>query len=195
MSRRHVVLCSISLLLLVSLSQFAGAALIYGKAWLAPLLIARAFAAIDAQGQAAKPWPWADMRPLARLSVARLNLQRLVLDGDSGHALAFGPGMAAGPRPGSDGLVMVAGHRDTHFRFLRELRSPDVLVVEYRGQLYEYQVEQAVVADARDGQIQAPLPARGLLLVTCYPFDAVVPGGPLRYVVIARQLHAGTTAL
>jgi sortase A len=28
----------------------------------------------------------------------------------------------------------------------------------------------------------------GLLLVTCYPFDAINPGGPLRYVVAAQEI-------
>jgi sortase A len=31
-----------------------------------------------------------------------------------------------------------------------------------------------------------------LILVTCYPFDAIVPGGPLRYVVYARKVEGKT---
>lgn len=187
MNRRRLPIYGACLLLLAAASQLTGAALVYGKAWLAPILMERAYDAPDTRGVAAKPWPWADMRPVARLGVVRLKLERLVLDSDSGNALAFGPGMAAGVRPGRQGLVMVAGHRDTHFRFLRDLRPADTLTLEYNGERFQYQVEDTVIADARIGRIDAPLPAQGLLLVTCYPFDAIVPGGPLRYVVIARS--------
>lgn len=184
---------------LVAASQLAGAALIYGKAWLAPILIERAYRQTPVEGAPVKPWPWADTYPVARLSLPRLSLQRVVLEGDSGNALAFGPGMAAGVRPGDEGMVMVSAHRDTHFRFLQEITGGDAVHLDYRGSRFRYRVRETLIADARDGRLHTALPEQGLLLVTCYPFDAVIPGGPLRFVVIAeRQRPAdagGTTSL
>ncbi len=186
-----------ALLLLVALAQYAGAALIYAKAWLAPVLIERAFRASQIQGGVVRPWPWADTWPVARLEAPRLDLERHVLSGDSGHALAFAAGMAPDVRPGDPGLTMIAGHRDTHFRFLADLRRGDALSLDYGDRRYHYRITDLVMADVRDGLIDAVLPTRGLLLVTCYPFDAVVPGGPGRFVVVAEQrgseLRSGIT--
>ncbi len=177
-------------LLLAALYQIAGAAMIYGKAWLAPHLIERAYKRSQHSGEAIKPWPWADTHPVAQLRVPRLGLTRYILSGQSGHALAFAAGLAPDVRPGDPGLAMLSGHRDTHFRFLSRLQTGDELFLSFEGREYRYQVTEQVVADARDGRIDARLPPRGMLLVTCYPFDAVVPGGPLRYVIVTEQLAA-----
>ncbi|GAB5412803.1 MAG: class GN sortase [Congregibacter sp.] len=178
------------LALMIALSQWASAGMIYAKAWLAPLLIERAYTTSQREQTAIKPWPWADHHPVARLTFPRGKLERWVLNNDSGNALAFGPGMASGVRPGERGLAMVSGHRDTHFRFLRELRQGDEIRIEFEGQGFSYRVTDTVVADAREGILNAPLPQQGLLLVTCYPFDAITPGGPLRFVAIAEEVNA-----
>ena len=83
---------------------------------------------------------------------------------------------------------MIAGHRDTHFSFLRELRPGDVIVLEAEdGAGHVFAVESARVVDAERERIQVDGEAASLLLVTCYPFDALLPGGPLRYAVRARR--------
>ncbi|MEO0438127.1 MAG: class GN sortase [Pseudomonadota bacterium] len=176
------------LALLAALSQFANAGLIYAKAWLAPVLIADAFSRSLASGERVKPWPWADTYPVARLQMARLGVERFIMDGDSGHAMAFGAGMAGGTRPGEPGMVMVGGHRDTHFRFLSEVQEGDDIALEYDGEEYLYKVFATVIADARSGFIPSLMPAQGLLMVTCYPFDEVIPGGSQRFVVVGERI-------
>jgi sortase A len=182
-----------SLILALSLAatagvQAAGAALVYGKAWLAPQLIAVAWRRGADDGRIVKPWPWADTWPVARLAIPTLAAERFVLAGDSGHALAFGPGLAGGVMPGEPGLSMIAGHRDTHFRILRRLSGGETIVLDHAGRTLHYRVERTLVVDARPGTLPGELPGRGLLLVTCFPFDAVHAGGPLRFVVVARQI-------
>ena len=96
--RRAIIWC----LLLVAAHQLGGAAVIKAKAWLAPILIQQAWEqTLLSGGEAVKPWPWADTWPVARLWVPALGVERLVLAGDSGNALAFGPGrvQAVGFRP------------------------------------------------------------------------------------------------
>ena len=187
MRRPRLLLAVLALLPGAWLLGSAGA--IHGKALLAQWLIARAWAQTPDPGPdaaPARPWPWADTWPVARLAVPSLGKTQYVLHGTSGQALAFGPGLdPAGAAPGEPGIVLLAGHRDTHFAWLASVAPGDRLELTGRaGKKVVYEIVRQRVLDSRAGPLQATL-ADGLVLVTCYPFDAVAPGGPLRYVVEA----------
>jgi sortase A len=189
--RDVLILC----LLLAGMQQMAGAGVIKAKAWLAPLLIAGAWhKTLLSGGAAVKPWPWADTWPVARLRAPAQDVDLLVLAGDSGNALAFGPGHTlASAQLGSNGLAVIGGHRDTHFAFLQQLQTGDVLQLQLpSGELRQYRVQGARVLDADRELLPAIGGSEQLLLVTCYPFDALFAGGPLRYTVSAvpQPLHA-----
>jgi sortase A len=136
----------------------------------------------------ARPWPWADTRPVARLRVPAHGVDLIVLDGVSGRTLAFGPGHATGTaRPGEAATSILTGHRDTHFRFLQRLRVGDEVIVQTPAQApVRFRVRQATVVDSRTAVVRRAGAGPALVLLTCYPFDALVPGGPLRYVVTAE---------
>ena len=164
----------------------AHAGYLHAKAQLAQILLERAWRQAQHEGGRPRPWPWADTTPVARLRVARLGVDRIVLAGDSGRTLAFGPGWAPGSaRPGEPGVVLISAHRDTHFSFLRELARGDRVALDGVHGSRRYRVSDVAIVDSRDGAASTAAGADGLVLVTCYPFDAVVPGGPLRYVVSA----------
>jgi sortase A len=137
---------------------------------------------------------------VARLQAPGLGLNRIVLAGTSGRTLAFGPGHMDGTAaPGAPGHAILSGHRDTHFRFLKDLAPGDALRVQRPdGGWQDYRVIGTEVIDARQARL-APDDGRPLLsLVTCYPFDALTPGGPLRYVVTAAgepQRHGEPTTI
>jgi sortase A len=161
---------------------------IYAKAALAQVLLQRAWArTLDGEADA-RPWPWADTRPVARLRVPAHGVDLIVLDGVSGRTLAFAPGHATGtPRPGQAGTAIVTGHRDTHFRFLARVRPGDDVIVDTPGRpSAHFRVRETAVVDSRTAVIRRAPDAAALVLLTCYPFDAVRPGGPLRYVVAAE---------
>jgi sortase A len=159
------------------------------KALLAQHLLERAFAHARAEaGGADRPWPWADFVPLARLSAPRVGASAVVVSSATGEALAFGPGhLSASAPPGGPGNVVIAGHRDTHFRFLRDLAPGDLLLLETpRADPVAYRVAGARVAHERETGLLASWSGEALLtLVTCWPFDAIAPGGPWRFVVVA----------
>jgi sortase A len=135
-----------------------------------------------------KPWPWADTWPLSHLTVPRLGISRIVLAGASGSSLAFGPGLFYGaPLPGSSGNAIIAGHRDTHFRFLEELQPGDVMVVQTPdARSYHYRITEVKIINETETGYLADTDDKTLTLITCYPFAAIAPGGPLRYLVIAK---------
>lgn len=178
-------------LLLLAGWQLAGAGWIHVKALLAQHLLARAWLQSGATGVSQKPWPWADTWPVARLRVADLNVEQYVLAGTSGQALAFGPGMHEAFTGNTGNWTVLAGHRDTHFAFLRALESDMPLSLELAGgELRQYRVQSMRVVDSRLESLAPPLVASPhLLLVTCYPFTAVEANGPLRYVVVARPAY------
>ena len=175
------------LLILGAIGLLGQSAWIEAKAWLAQLLIAQAWEQSQQSGQPVRPWSWADTWPVARLSVPRLGVERMVLAGVSGRTLAFGPGWAGqSARPGSNGRTLLAGHRDTHFRFLSDLHPGDAILMQSReGGIRRYRVSLIEVIDEDAGWLMQRQGADELLLVTCYPFDSPVPGGRERYLVQA----------
>jgi sortase A len=174
-------------LLLAGLGLLAEGFWIPAKAELAQLLLERAWQRSRAGETRAAPWPWADTWPVARLGVSASGDELIVLAGASGRNLAFGPAHVAGTAPlGSRGNSALAGHRDTHFAFLEQLAAGDVLRLETPdGRVRHYQVEGAAVVHESDLTPLEPTAEPSLTLVTCFPFRAVQPGGPLRYVVRA----------
>ena len=169
--------------------QVAQAGWIHAKAILAQELIASAWKDARAGHVARRPWPWADMRPVARLTVPSRHIELFILDNASNRALAFGPAHVSGTAaPGSGGNSVIVAHRDTHFAFLRNLNADDEIDVEtFRG-LARYRVREVSVVDKSDTRVLDAADSPQLTLITCFPFDAVRPGTPLRYVVIADRV-------
>ncbi|HVO89737.1 MAG TPA: class GN sortase [Casimicrobiaceae bacterium] len=164
-----------------------GAAYIHAKAAVGQWLLERAWQQTRLTGAPVKPWPWADTYPVGRLIAPTQHVAMVVLAGASGRTLAWGPGhLDDSALPGSAGNSVLSAHRDTHFAFLRELERGDTLIVETAdGTRRHYRVRAMQIADARDIRIPRDSERSRLTLVTCYPFDAVRPGGPLRYIVVA----------
>ena len=171
--------------------QLGRGAYIPAKAWVAQELMQRAWLRAESGDRERPPWPWADTWPVARLTAPGGGPELIVLEGESGRTLAFGPGhLGASVLPGERGNSIIAGHRDTHFRFLQHVREGDSLSVDMpdgRGHLFR--VVNIDVVDSRRGSILLDTGTPMLSLVTCYPFDARDSGGPMRYVVTAEMVY------
>lgn len=165
---------------------------IHAKALAAQWLLQHAWDRTLQTQRPAKPWPWADTLPVGRLLVPQYGIDQIILADAAGRSLAFGPGHLAGSaRPGESGTSILSGHRDTHFQFLQHLRTDDVLSLESPdGHHTSYAVREVKVVDSRLTRLAHHDDVDTLLLTTCFPFDALVPGGPLRYVVKAEKLAA-----
>ena len=197
--RRAAALAS----LIAGAALVAHAAYIPAKAAVAQVLLERAWTRVQNGERGVRPWPWADITPVAALEIPRQRWSAIVLSGTSGEALAFGPGhMTNSAAIGFPGTAIVAAHRDTQFRVLRELRRGDAVVARTRdGRRIVYRVvESRIVRADASGLDPADAGAGGgrLALVTCYPFEGVLRSS-LRYVVIAERERTkrpkGTTLL
>ena len=179
-------------LLAVGVWQLGEGAWIYAKARLAQVLLRRAWSRTLAGEWHVTPWPWADTWPVGRLRVPPEHIDVIVLNGAYGRTLAFGPGLAESSAvPGTGGTTILTGHRDTHFAFLRHLKETDEILFDLPdGGSIRYQVRDHRVVDARTDSIRLADDREQLVLITCYPFDAVFAGGPMRYLVMATRVPA-----
>src|SRR5213075_555455 len=127
---------------------------IHAKAIVAQHLIASAWNDARAGRVARRPWPWADMRPVARLTVPAHRVELFVLDNASNRALAFGPAHVSGTAvPGSAGNAVIVAHRDTHFAFLRDLREDDEIDVETARGAARYRVREISIVDRSETRV------------------------------------------
>lgn len=151
-----------------------------------------------------KPWSWADFYPVAQLSFDRFNIKQIVVNNDSGQALAFGPGLYQGDVHFSDSeksdFYVVSAHNDSHFAILADLSLHDQVTLGFvSGIEYTFKVDNITIIDSSTEQLLIPNGElsegadqlsykKQLYLVTCYPFSAVSNQGDLRYVVHLKQV-------
>ncbi|WP_083649396.1 class GN sortase [Salaquimonas pukyongi] len=169
---------------LAGAALFADGLWIKTKAVVAQVMLDRAFLASAGQASLQKPWGWADIRPFARISAPRLGAENIVLDNVSGEALAFGPGhLPDSAKPGETGAAVFSAHRDTHFRWLGDLRKSDLVVVETPdGKRRQYRIRRAWVAKYDAPGIDRHAPERLLMLTTCWPLNSTLRSD-WRYIV------------
>ena len=162
---------------------------IYLKAELAQHLLEKAWTRTLQGERKVKPWPWADTWPVARLQLPPYGIDLIVLSGASGRTLAFGPGhVSTSAQPGQNGTSILNAHRDTHFAFLQDVKEGDQIIVQQSNDTStSYTIRSIDIVDARSTKITNDITQNQLILITCYPFNAIAPGGPLRYIITAQQ--------
>jgi len=126
--------------------------------------------------------------PLALLRIKKINLEAPVLDGTDDLTLNRGLGWLSGTaRPGRQGNVGIAGHRDGFFRSLKDLKLGDTMDLLTQGQSNTFAVDSLRVVNPEDVSVLNPTEVQSLTLVTCYPFY-FVGNAPQRYIVHASIL-------
>jgi len=136
------------------------------------------------------PATLASSEVIGRLEVPRIGLSVMLAEGDSNAVLRRAVGhLSHTPLPGDTGNSVFAGHRDTFFRPLRNIRVGDVITIETINSSYDYRVEWFRVMPPDNVSVLAPSELNELTLITCFPFNFVGPA-PDRFVVRARQVPA-----
>ena len=176
-------------LAIAGLALFGHGGYIHAKAILAQVLLDRAFRESIATHHPVKPWSWADTWPVARIAVKRLNASAIVLAGSTGQALAFGPGhVELTPDAGERGVAVYSAHRDTHFRFLRNVIVGDeIAVTRADGKTFRYRADATAIVRYDQSGIDPLAGGYELVLTTCWPFDALTQG-PERYILHATMI-------
>jgi sortase A len=123
--------------------------------------------------------------PLAVIALPQHDLRVPVFEGTSELTLNDGAGWIVGTaRPGEDGNIGIAGHRDSFFRALKDAKVGDVIELSTLKETDTYTVDQIEIVDPKDVSVLGPRPLPSLTLVTCYPFYFVGPA-PQRFIVHA----------
>ena len=182
----------ITLSLLLGIYLFSDGLYIFVKAEFAQYLIADAWHKNLQSDKKHKPWPWADTHPVAELIIK--DKTWYVLAGASGRNLAFAPShVSSTPLPGGRGNSVIVGHRDTQFNSLKRLQKGDLIEVKTKNKRQQFKVTMMRIAkqsqleymqsnmDNDTFDVEHP----SLTLITCYPFDSVLPNPTHRYVVRA----------
>jgi len=160
------------------------------KASVGQVLLESAFNRSVGTGVNAKAWPWADTWPVAKLNLRNTTHSHIVLEGITGEAMAFGPGrIPASSSTAASGAIVVGGHRDSHLEFLKEVDNGAIFdITTIDGETQAYKVMDRFVADSEQDTLMVPTDMHALILITCYPFNALQTGGALRYVVVAMPV-------
>jgi sortase A len=125
---------------------------------------------------------------IGEIQALRLGLNAIVVQGDSPKILQRAVGhIPETALPGEMGNVVLAGHRDTFFRPLREVRPGDVITLKTPDGSFQYRVESTAVVPPSDVRVLQASSERTLTLITCFPFHYVGPA-PNRYIVRAREV-------
>jgi sortase A len=151
----------------------------------APSAVAIAASSSSSTAAAAIP----DGTGLGELRIPRLGMNIVVAQGDSRNVLRRGAGhLADSPWLGQAGNIVLAGHRDTVFRSLRDIKVGDVINVVSPDEQAWYQVASTVVVAPDDLTVLQPSAGNTLTLVTCYPFG-FFGSAPNRFVVRATEIR------
>jgi sortase A len=125
---------------------------------------------------------------IGRLDIPRLDISVMVMEGDDARTLKTAVGhLPDTALPWEAGNSAIAGHRDTFFRPLKDIRTGDeIRLTSPRGE-FVYRVRSTRIVSPQDLSVLAPTAASTLTLVTCYPFY-YVGAAPKRFIVQAEPL-------
>lgn len=124
---------------------------------------------------------------LGRIEIPRIGVSVAVLQGTTWRTLRLGVGHIKGTAlPGEPGNIGIAGHRDTYFRALKDIRKDDEIQLQTAAGIAKYEVDSIQITSPSNNSVLAPTTESSLTLVTCYPFY-YIGAAPERFIVHAHK--------
>lgn len=122
---------------------------------------------------------------IGRILIPRLHLSAIVEEGVDELTLSRAVGHIPGTAlPGETGNMAIAGHRDTFFRALKDLKPDDKIDFTTHLRHFHYIVDSITVVEPTDVSVLEPTGGRTLTIVTCFPFN-YIGNAPRRFIVHA----------
>ena len=138
-----------------------------------------------APGAMAPPASLATNDVVGILEIPRIGFSEIVAEGDGEDTLRVAIGhLPDTPLPWRSGNSALAGHRDAHFRPLKDVRVGDRIVLQTRYGTLEYELRETLIVSPDDVWVLDPTDEPTLTLITCYPFN-FVGRAPERFVIKA----------
>jgi sortase A len=163
-----------AVLILLGFFLVGKSAYFYGKGKLAGILLEKAWERTKSEKTVQEPWEWADTHPVGKLKISSVGIDAVVLKGVSGEALAFGPGhLANSAPPGTSGNIVIAGHRDSFFRPLKDIKVGDKIILESTFSTQSFAVSEVMPTAGDDIYWIDETEDDCITLITCYPFNYV----------------------
>lgn len=175
----------------IGMGCLMGSLYIPAKAQLAQYLLEQSWQQSKLKKLPIKPWPWADMFPVARMKIPSIKLDVIVLFGSSGETLAFAPGhISESVKPGNKGNSLISAHKDTHFQNIDQLRAGDRIYIERAdGQLFEFLVSGKRIVNTREDKVSLLDEQSKLSLITCFPLKGAYSDPNKRFIVYADNIE------
>ena len=156
----------------------------YMKGICAQLLLEKAWSITKRTGNSSKAWSWADTLPVAKLKIPEISLNQIVLEGEEIEAMTFGPAIIESSLESKN--VIIAGHRDSFFRNLAELKEGDIIKLEKADKNLSYKISNVIITDPLDTKWLEPTFNDRITLITCYPFNSIGEA-PMRYILVGES--------
>lgn len=126
--------------------------------------------------------------PFGEISIPRVGLSAIIAEGVDERTLRHAVGhFPESSTPEGAGTVALAGHRETFFRRLAQVRLHDLVKLETPHGKYQYEVVHTAVVDPQHVELVESSPQSDLTLVTCFPFR-YIGRAPQRFVVQAVRI-------
>jgi sortase A len=124
---------------------------------------------------------------IGKVEIPELRLSAIVFQGAGDPELSEGVGhVDQSALPGQKGNVVLAAHRDSFFRGLRNIHRGDTIRITTEDGSRSYTVQSTEIVKPTDVAVMAPTPDNEVTLITCYPFY-FVGHAPKRFIVHARE--------
>ena len=160
------------------------------KARVAQILLQYSWHKTLTTGKNYQPWPSFDGTPIMLLEIPNHNITQIVLKSNlSGQSLAFGPSFHEESfLPHEQKVTIISAHRDTHAVYIKKLQlGEEIKIQDADNHWHTYTIDDFFVINVQKEKIAMDSNEDSLLLITCYPFDAIRSGTPLRYIVSAKK--------
>ena len=188
--KRKLSILLLSFLLLSGGGYFSFEAVkIQVKSKVAQLLLEKTWNNSLIKGESIQPWKSFDGKPILKIKIAKYDVSQIVLEGTSGQSLAFGPSFhTETDLPSTNKITAISSHRDSHGEYIKKLEIGDIIQLQDLNKIwYTYQIDEFIIVNVTQ-KISINQKNR-LLLITCYPFNEILSGTSLRYIVSAKKIN------